>query len=250
MSVPRILLVSLQLAFAGCVSAASTSSPEPAPPPARSASASASLPTTSSPPAPATAASSSSPAPLPSATAPLSSAPAPASSEPRVAPPQVEPPLRADDGSVLPQTDERPTTQSPVFERRTRLLFDAILRDDPSLARPFFFPVEAYEQVKAIAKPARDWQYRLWRNFERDVHEYHAKLGADAQSATLDRIEVREPSVRWMKPNSEGNRIGYYRVTRSAIVGKKADGRPLRLELTSMISWRGEWYVVHLHGFR
>lgn len=150
----------------------------------------------------------------------------------------------------MPQTEERPSLESPLFQLRTKLLLDAIVRDEPALARPFFFPVEAYEQVKAIAKPAQDWRHRLWRNFERDVHEYHAKLGADPQRASLERIEVREQASRWMKPSSEGNRIGYYRVTRSAIVGKTSDGKPLRLELTSMISWRGEWFVVHLHGFR
>ncbi len=164
--------------------------------------------------------------------------------------PPLEPVLRAGDGSLLPQTEDRPSIESPLFQRRVRLLFDAILRDDPALARPFFFPLEAYEQVKAIEKPGRDWQHRLWRNFERDVHEYHAKLGKDPARASLDRVEVRETSARWMKPHSEGNRIGYYRVTRSTIHGRNADGSPLRLELTSMISWRGEWYVVHLHGFR
>ena len=30
---------------------------------------------------------------------------------------------------------------------------------------------------------------------------------------------------------------------------ERADGKRLELELTSMISWRGEWYVVHLNGF-
>jgi hypothetical protein len=27
-------------------------------------------------------------------------------------------------------------------------------------------------------------------------------------------------------------------------------GRSRDFELTSLISWRGEWYVVHLHGFK
>lgn len=200
---------------------------------------------------------------LASASASAAAPPAPSSSAPD-APPAVsspvvvsssppaltEPPLHAEDGSLLPQTEDRPSAQSPVYERRVQLLFDAILRDDPSAARSFFFPVEAYEQVKAIEKPGRDWKNRLWRNFERDVHEYHAQLGADPQGATLDRLELREQAARWMKPHSEGNRIGYYRLTRSTIHGRKASGAPIRLELTSMISWRGEWYVVHLHGFR
>ena len=129
-------------------------------------------------------------------------------------------------------------------------LFEAIANDNPELARSFFFPLPAYEQVKAIAKPARDWEARLWKNFVRDVHTYHALLGDDPGAAKLERFELREPGVSWMKPNSEGNRIGYYRVTRSKLHVRKANGEPAVLEVTSMISWRGEWTVVHLHGFR
>lgn len=151
---------------------------------------------------------------------------------------------------MLPQTDARPSLQSAVYDRHLRLLSEAILRDDPQLARPFFFPMQAYEQVKAIEKPGRDWQVRLWKNFVRDVHEYHRLLGANPERATIEKLEVREAGARWMKPQSEGNKLGYYRVTQSRLVGRKADGRPLGLDVTSMISWRGEWYVVHLHGFR
>jgi hypothetical protein len=53
-----------------------------------------------------------------------------------------------------------------------------------------------------------------------------------------------------MKPGSEGNKLGYWRVTRSKIRYANAAGEEKTLELTSLISWRGEWFVVHLHGFK
>jgi len=49
---------------------------------------------------------------------------------------------------------------------------------------------------------------------------------------------------------SESNLIGYWRVTRSYIHFEDGDGKKRRFDLTSMISWRGKWYIVHLHGFR
>lgn len=168
---------------------------------------------------------------------------------PKDPPPPEEPKLVADDGSVLPQTEDRPAS-TPLYEHHEQLLFEAIVKDDPELARPFFFPLVAYEQVKAIAKPSWDWNNRLWKHFVRDIHEYHAKLGDNPEAAVLEHIALREPGIQWMKPHSEGNRLGYFRVTRSRIQGRKANGDPIDLELTSMISWRGEWYVVHLHGFR
>ena len=169
---------------------------------------------------------------------------------PKPPPPPEEPILVDEEGSPLPQTKDQPQTDTAIYQHHVELLFEAIVKDDPEIAKPFFFPLIAYEQVKAIEKPSWDWNHRLWKHFVRDVHEYHAKLGDNPDEAVLEQIVLREPSIRWMKPHSEGNRLGYYRVTRSRIQGRKANGEPLDWELTSMISWRGEWYVVHLHGFR
>jgi hypothetical protein len=164
--------------------------------------------------------------------------------------PTQEPILLAPDGSALPQTDAKPSVDSPLYQRHVHLLFEAIQKDDPDVAKAFFFPVVAYEQVKAIEKPARDWRFRLWKNFARDVHEYHQQLGPNPSAAVLDHLNVRTSAAKWMKPGSEGNKLGYYRVTGTKILGKKANGSRLELDLSSMISWRGEWYVVHLHGFK
>gem|GEM_PF-1111532 len=161
-----------------------------------------------------------------------------------------DPSLLADDGSVLAQTEELPRIDTQAFERRVERLVTAILKDDPSLARSAFFPVVAYEQVKAIAKPARDWEARLMRAFERDIHDYHQRLGSNAQNAEFLGLSVPEASARWMKPGSEGNRVGYHRVLRSVLKFKVPAGPELQLPVASMISWRGEWYVVHLAGFK
>jgi hypothetical protein len=86
--------------------------------------------------------------------------------------------------------------------------------------------------------------------FRRDIAEYAKKLAKEAPHANLESVEVPEQSAQLMKPGSEGNRVPYFRVLRSKLHFRSASGREKSLELTSMISWRGEWYVVHLHGFK
>jgi hypothetical protein len=149
----------------------------------------------------------------------------------------------------LPQTEERPSVSSERFQRRMQLLADSILSGDAEPARATFFPLVAYAQVKDVQKPERDYQYRLLAHFERDVREYRKALGKDAEGAVFLGVDVPEARAQWMKPGKEGNRIGYYRVLRSTLRFRLASGRERSFELTSMISWRGEWYVVHLHGF-
>lgn len=128
-------------------------------------------------------------------------------------------------------------------------LADAILTGDAEKARDTFFPLVAYAQVKDVQKPERDYRYRLMAHFERDVREYRKALGRDAERAEFLGVSVPEARAEWMKPGKEGNRVGYFRVLRSRLRFRMPSGKERELELTSMISWRGEWYVVHLHGF-
>lgn len=161
-----------------------------------------------------------------------------------------DPPLRDASGKLLPQTEERPTLDSPWFRRQLASLVDAIAKDEPERARSFFFPVEAYEAVKGIPEPAKDWKSRLFRAYGRSIHEYHKKLRNHAEGTKLVELKVPEARIQWMKPGREGNLLGYYRVTRSKLVLADGSGKRHDLDLTSMISWRGRWYVVHLHGFK
>jgi hypothetical protein len=159
-------------------------------------------------------------------------------------------PLLDENGKPLPQTDVKPSVKSASFDARLLLLARAIASGDANGALPAFFPSVAYAQVKDIPTPEKDWEHRLVTAFRRDVAEYHQKLGDDAAKATLAAVEVPENKAKFMKPGSEGNRVGYYRVLRSKLTFRKSDGKEQSFELTSMISWRGEWYVVHLHGFK
>jgi hypothetical protein len=163
--------------------------------------------------------------------------------------PAAAPELFFADGGLLPQTEQLPDGSSPSFQARAALLFRAIVNDDPQAARPVFFPRVAYRQVKASANPDRDYDRRLLAAFDRDIHAYHEQLGKNPDRARLLELWVPEDGARWMKPGSEGNKLGYFRVLRAQLRYLDADGKPQRLEITSLISWRGEWYVVHLDGF-
>ena len=153
-------------------------------------------------------------------------------------------------GRPLAQTDERPTLTSASFQKRVELVARAIITGHSEPASAAFFPLLAYQQVKDVAKPERDYKLRLLANFTRDVDEYHRALGASASTAKFEGIAVSEKDAKWMAPGSEGNRVGYFRVLRSRLRFTLPTGRTRDFELTSMISWRGEWYVVHLHGFK
>ena len=166
------------------------------------------------------------------------------------APDDVPPALYEADGAALGQTDAFPSVDSPSYRARLSLLFAAIVDDDADAALPAFFPLVAYEQVKAIPNAAADWKSRLIGAFSRDVHKYHQALGEGAKGARLLRLDVPIAKAKWMEPGSEGNKLGYDRVLDSKLVYALADGKERTLDVKSMISWRGEWYVVHLAGFK
>lgn len=153
-------------------------------------------------------------------------------------------------GHPLPQTETLPALDSPGFLTRMQLLLQAIDDNRPELADGSFFPVLAYEQVKDVANPARDHKYRLVAAYRRNIEEYHRKLKRQPHPLKLLGVETSRQPPRWMKPGSEGNKLGYHRMLRSQLTYIDATGAEHRLEITSLISWRGEWYVVHLNGFK
>jgi hypothetical protein len=156
---------------------------------------------------------------------------------------------RAADPALLPQTHDRPETSGASFDAGVAALWAGILADDPGKAMPFFFPLEAYRQVKDVDDPASDWRHRLVAAYAHDVHALHALLHDDGDRAVLVGLDVPEGRARWVDPGEEYNKLGYFRVFGSKL-RYAVDGQPRSVEVKSLISWRGEWYVVHLSAIK
>jgi hypothetical protein len=153
------------------------------------------------------------------------------------------------DPGALPQTDEKPVAAGATFDAGVQELWQAVVRDDPALAMPFFFPKLAYQQVKAIADPATDYEQRLVANYEQDIHTLHTQLGDGAASAQLVGIDVPDSQAVLVQPGEESNALSYWRVY-GTTVRYSLNGATNSFPVTSLISWRGEWYVVHLGEIR
>jgi len=121
-------------------------------------------------------------------------------------------------------------------------LWLAVTTGNPRFGLPGFFPVAAYQQVKAIPCPAADWQDRLWDDFVVDVRAAHRLLGS---GAALDRVIVPRAYAAWVYPGACYNKIGYWHVPGARVVYRE-HGKERSFGIASLISWRGEWYVVHL----
>jgi hypothetical protein len=148
------------------------------------------------------------------------------------------------DPGTLPQTMDQPTTADPQFQAGVQSFWQAIVTDNPATAMPFFFPLSAYLQVKAIANPASDWQQRLVGAYQQDIHALHNSLGAGAASAQLGGIDV-PTGAQWVQPGAEYNKLPYWRIY-GTTVRYTVSGRTGSFKIASMISWRGHWYIVHL----
>lgn len=160
------------------------------------------------------------------------------------------PDLLAPDGGALPQTQEMPSIESATYKVRLAHLWRAIVEDKPELADDAFFPLVAYGQVKAVAKPEVDYERRLVAAFHRDLHAYHRKLGPKPEETKFVELAVPTAKAHWVKPGEEYNKLGYNRVFNSKLRFQRADGKEGSLLVLSMISWRGEWYVVHVAGIK
>jgi hypothetical protein len=143
----------------------------------------------------------------------------------------------------MPQTTARPSAGDPAFTARMALLWQAVVSGDVGAALPAFFPEAAYLQVKAIANPDADWHERLVRLYDADIAGLHDRVAGHA--ATLVGCAVPDAAATWVLPGAEYNKGSYWRVY-GTVVHYEVDGRAASFVIQSLISWRGQWYVVHL----
>jgi len=142
----------------------------------------------------------------------------------------------------LKQTTAFPRTTSTAFRNAMHDFWLAVTSGNASLALPAFFPETAYVQVKAIADPAADWRSRLWYDFTLDVKAAHALVG---QRARLIKVIVPAQYAAWVSPGACYNSVGYWHVPGARVVYQQG-GETRSFGIASLISWRGDWYLVHL----
>jgi hypothetical protein len=147
----------------------------------------------------------------------------------------------------LAQTRARPKAHGLAFRAMVSDLWLAVSTGRPSLARPAFFPLAAYKQVKAIYDAAGDWRTRLWLDFRLDVRAAHRLLGARPRAARLVRVIVPSSGAAWIDPGVCYNKVGYWHVAGPRVV-YRMHGHVRSFGIASLISWRGVWYVVHFGG--
>jgi hypothetical protein len=154
-------------------------------------------------------------------------------------------PVAPPSAATLPQTRTLPSTTDTAFKNLIRDFWLAVTTGNPDYAKQAFFPEKAYEQVKAIADPNQDWQDRLWDEFALDVKAVRPLVGPNAR---LLRVVVPMQYAIWVPPGACYNDIGYWHVPGARVVYERG-GVTRSFGITSLISWRGDWYLVHLGAY-
>jgi hypothetical protein len=146
---------------------------------------------------------------------------------------------------ALPQTGSFPSVSSAQFQSSMTDLFGAVAHDTPPSAAGAFFPEAAYVQLKSISDASSDYQDRLMAEYDQDIAAATAELGPDAASATFVSVQVPQQYAHWVSPGVCENSVGYFEVANPRMV-YSLGGVTRSFGIASLISWRGEWYVIHL----
>lgn len=170
-----------------------------------------------------------------------SSATAPATDVPSVTP--VVPTSPAIDPGTLPQTQTSPSAGDAELTARLTSLWSAIQSGDDASAHGAFFPLAAYRQIKAVSDPEADYRGRLLTAYDLDLAALRQFVGP---GATLQGFDVPTTGATWVLPGQEYNNGPYWRLYGTRVRFTSAAGEERSFGITSLISWRGQWYVVHL----
>ena len=149
------------------------------------------------------------------------------------------------DPGRLTQTRAEPAFGAPLAFQ-LRQLWNALVADDATMGRTVFFPRTAYLKMKTgvIANPSGDYASRLIGLFNLDVHAYHRRLEQGGRP-TLVRYSYETGHAAWIAPGSCENSIGYWHLGHVRYVYRHGSSL-YSVDVFSLISWHGVWYVVHL----
>ena len=112
--------------------------------------------------------------------------------------------LDATPAEAIDWKNEQPyTLASEDLTARARGLFDAVVKDDPTLGEPFWFPKEPFIPLKDVKGPGKYWE-TLHHSFVNDVHALHRKRKS-WEGATFKSFTVGS-KPKWVKPGDEANR--------------------------------------------
>lgn len=123
-------------------------------------------------------------------------------------------------------------------------LWLAVTTGQADFGLPAFFPLAAYQKLKDLYEPTEDWRGRLWADFTLDVAAAHRLLREDRGQAQFVRVIVPAAYAAWVSPGACANYTGYWHVPGARLVYRQ-DGQERSIGIASLISWRGDWYVVH-----
>ncbi|WP_437619301.1 hypothetical protein [Sorangium sp. So ce1151] len=139
-----------------------------------------------------------------------------------------------------------PPLESKDLTERASALFDAVVKNEPALAEAFWFPKEPFIPLKDVKGPDKYWD-NLHAAYLNDVKAMHRKRKS-WEGARFVGFQVGS-RPKWVPPGDEANKIGYYR----SLHGKlkyELDGKPASLDVHTIISWQGRWYITHLGDFK
>jgi hypothetical protein len=133
-------------------------------------------------------------------------------------------------------------TEGAELAARAKGLFEAIVKDEPERAEAFWFPRAPFVPLKDVKDPGKYWD-QLHRSYVRDIHALHEKRKSWDGAELTGFDGWSHP--KWVAPGHEANNIGYYR----AFNGKlhyRVGGADAEIEVHTIITWQGRWYVTHL----
>ncbi len=157
-------------------------------------------------------------------------------------PAAAEPPIPPSNAADRPEPALKDAPAEGDAAERAALLVQALREDNPDLALPFFFPQDAFRQVKGIKDPDRYFK-RLIDVYRADLQAMRASL-KDPDHVTFVRFSLGRQR-RWVQRGKEANDLPYWANYKASIVVLDA-GRERTLPVRVLITWDDRWYVTHL----
>lgn len=148
------------------------------------------------------------------------------------------------DPGELPQTNQKPSLSSKSLALRMQDLYAGIASDSITTALASYLTLDSYRQIKGLSNNSFDYANRLLQHFALDIEAAHALFASQGATSYVG-FRADASYANWVLPNTCYNKLGYWHLPGVRLL-YKVGGVTHSIGVISLISYRGEYYVVHL----
>ena len=151
--------------------------------------------------------------------------------------------------TVPTQSMVKPLAHDHALDIRMRQFYTGLRDNNNALCDKAFLPMMDYVALKQGGGNQADWRNRLMYHFHLQLAQLRKRFAASLPGSTYNGYRIPYSTAHTVRVGAEENKAPYWQVFMTTMAFHDKNGRGHNFTINTLISFRGEWWIVHVIGY-